>query len=59
VQTLDVNGKPATGFIVMAIIVVKGKVLYLYHGSDLVGPETITRLLKTSQATVAATLAQN
>jgi hypothetical protein len=59
VQTLEVDGKLTTGFVVMAIIVVKGKVLYLYHGSDLVGPETITRLLKTSQETVAATLAQN
>jgi hypothetical protein len=59
VQNLEVSGKAETSFVVMAITVVKGKVLYLYHGSGLSSPETITRLLNTSRTTVAATLAQN
>jgi hypothetical protein len=52
VQKFEVSGKAETVFVVMAITVVKGKVLYLYHGSGLSDPETITRLLNTSRTTI-------
>jgi hypothetical protein len=58
-QKLELNDKPETVFVVMTITVVKGKVLYFYHGSSLTGPSTIARLLSTSRSTIAATLAQN
>jgi hypothetical protein len=59
IQKLQLDNKEHTLFIVMAITVVKGRVIYFYHASPLKGPATITRLLKTTRKTVAATLAQN
>lgn len=59
VQKLQIKNKAQTIFIILAITVVKGKIIYVYHSSGLKSGETITRLLKTSRETVAATLAQN
>ena len=59
VQKLDIDDKVTTMFIVQAFIVVKGKMLFFNYGNDLEGPATVQRVLDTSRATVAATLAQN
>jgi hypothetical protein len=59
IQKLNINDKAETVFIVQAITVVKGKMLFFYHGSDFDGPSAIQQLLDTSRSTIAATLAQN
>jgi hypothetical protein len=59
VQKLVINDQMETVFIVSAITVVKGKLIFFYHGSNLDDPSAIQRLLATSRSTVEATLAQN
>ncbi len=59
VQKSQIHNKAETLFVVVAITVVKGKVLNFYHGGRLTNPSTIARLLDTSRATIAATLARN
>ena len=58
-QKLEINGKVASMFIVQAITVVKGKLLFFNFGNEIEGPATAQRVLEISRSTVAATLAQN
>ncbi len=59
VQKVQVDEQVETGFTLLAMTVVKQKLLYFYLNSQLTGPSTLTRLLKTSQETIKALLAQN
>jgi hypothetical protein len=59
VQKLVINDKVKIVFIIGAITVVRGKMIYFYHGSSLDDPSAIQRLLDTSRSTIGATLGQN